>query len=133
MTTDADREAMHITVRGQAVVSDTDLAPADCKPSVTVDISNRLKHILKIQNQTNAGVKSGRPGGVRGAQVWRKYGATPEADAEMEMVGVASRTQFVIEYPIEEGGKQVQYMLRWVGANGSKGPWSETESATIAA
>lgn len=132
-TTNADREAMHITVPGQASTSDMNLGPADCKPIATIDIGNRLKHVLRVQNQTNAGVKSGRPGGTLGAEIWRKFGEAPASDAEMQMVGIATRTQFVIEYPIEDGGKQVNYMMRWVDSKGNTGSWSETVSATVAA
>lgn len=32
-----------------------------------------------------------------------------------------------------EIGQTVHYMARWVGKNGSKGPWSETVSATVPA
>ena len=35
--------------------------------------------------------------------------------------------------PGADAGKPVYYLLRWVGARGEKGPWSETETATIAA
>lgn len=131
-TTDADRQALQITVPGSLAEAGADL-PADDKPMATIDISNRLKHVFKIQNQTLSGVKSGKPAGALGAEIWRKIGDAPASEAELMMVGIATRSQFVIEYPMEEGGKQVNYMMRWVNTKGEAGSWSETQSVTIAA
>jgi hypothetical protein len=132
-TSDADREALGITVRGREGFAEAGLNPADDRPLATIDISSRLKHVFKVQNQTAAGVKSGRPAGTLGAEIWRKVGTTPATAEELTLVGIATRSQYVIEYPLEDGGKQAHYMLRWVNAKGETGSWSDTESATIAA
>lgn len=132
-TTDADREALGITVRGASGFAEADLNPADDRPLATIDISSRLKHVFKVQNQTSTGVKSGRPAGTLGAEIWRTVGPTPATEDDLSLVGIATRSQYVIEYPFEDGGKQAHYMLRWVTSKGETGSWSETESATIAA
>jgi hypothetical protein len=133
VTTDADREALGITVRGGYSSSDAELNPNDDRPAPTIDISNHLRHVMKIQNQTSNGVKSGKPVGALGAEIWRKVGNAPVSDSELTMVGIATRTQFVVEYPMEDGAKQAHYRLRWVNAKGETGAWSDTQSATIAA
>lgn len=75
----------------------------------------------------------------------------------MRFLSVDTRTPYVIDYPVEDGGKTAQYMLRWVAPTGDKGPlaldgplrtksavaqrrglaacqgWSETASATTRA
>jgi hypothetical protein len=38
-----------------------------------------------------------------------------------------------VTFPIEQGGKQAAYLVRWISATGEPGPWGETTLATIAA
>ncbi len=45
------------------------------------------------------------------------------------VLSIDTHTPYVVGYPGEAG----RYMLRWVGATGEKGSWSETASATIGA
>jgi hypothetical protein len=132
-TTDADREALRIPLRGGAGLAEAGLNPNEDRPMATIDISNHLKHVLKIQNQTSSGVKGGKPAGALGAEVWRKVGVAPQSDTDLTMVGIATRVQYSIEYPMEEGGKQAHYRLRWVNSKGEVSSWSDTESVTIAA
>ncbi len=131
-TTDADREALGITIRG-AGTSDMPLPTNDDKPIALVDVSSRLKHVIRIQNQTSVGVKKAKPAGAMGAEVWVKVGETPSGPSDMQLIGLATRSPYVVEYPDDNGGKQAHYAMRWVTSKGEKGSWSETESATIAA
>lgn len=132
-TTDADREGLGITIRKQASSSDAPVDPSGDKPMALIDITSRLTHVLKIKNLTSAGVKSGKPSNVVGCEVWRKLGEAPVGPGEMELVGIATRTQYVVDYLDGDGGKQAYYALRWINGRGEKGSWSETESATVAA
>ena len=132
-TTNADREALKITVPSAPVESGAVLEPSDDKPLATVDISNRLKHTFKIQNQTLSGVKNGKPAGAMGAEIWVKIGEPPTGPSDTQLVGIATRTTFVLEFSDDKAGKQAYYMMRWITPKGEVGSWSETLSATIAA
>jgi len=132
-TTNADREALKITVPSAPVESGAVLEPSDDKPLATVDISNRLKHTFKIQNQTLSGVKNGKPAGAMGAEIWVKIGEPPTGPSDTQLVGIATRTTFVLEFSDDKAGKQAYYMMRWITSKGEAGSWSETLSATIAA
>jgi hypothetical protein len=130
--TEAQREAMRLVPPAYSGPGG-DLGMQDETPSATIDIGNRLKHVMRIQNQTSSGVQNGRPSGVLGAEVWAKVGMAPADPSEMQLVGFATKSQLSVDYSGADAGKQVYYALRWVTPNGEKGNWSETESATIAA
>lgn len=133
-TTDEAREAMGITVQGaSSSITVSGLLVSDDRPMATIDVSNRLKHVMKFQNQTSLGVRSGKPSGTVGCEVWRKVGENPSGPGEMQLVGLALRASYVIEYVDGDGGKTAHYALRWVNSKDEKGSWSETASATIAA
>jgi hypothetical protein len=51
----------------------------------------------------------------------------------VQYVDTIKSGRYTIEYPGDDVGKSVYYQLRWIGSKGEKGPWSEIESATIAA
>jgi len=44
-----------------------------------------------------------------------------------------TRTPYTLDFAGADGGKNANYLLRWVNPTGEKGPWSETASATIGA
>jgi hypothetical protein len=115
------------------LVQTTSLETSDEKPFAVIDISNRLKHVLGVGNQTITGTSRAKPSNAVRAEVWRKLGDPPSGDSDVEYVGLATRSPFTIEYAADESGKTAHYMMRWVGSDGEKGSWSETESATIAA
>jgi hypothetical protein len=130
-TTDDDRRAMGITVPGAALsVAGEPLAET---PLAVIDISNRQKHVMRIGNNTSSGIRKGKPAGALGAEVYVKLGTAPSGVGDMQLVGIATKSKFEIEYPDDEAGKQAYYQLRWVTSAGEKGNWSEVESATIAA
>jgi len=59
----------------------------------------------------------------------------PAGLSELSFLSVDTRTRYVADYPVEDGGKgkATHYMLRWAATTGEKGPWSKTASATIGA
>ena len=102
-------------------------------PVARISVGSRLKHVSRISNQTGCKTAKARPSGTRGCEVWRKIGDVPAGPHEMEYVDLITRNPFVVEYPMQDAGKQVYYVCRWVRTNGEKGSWSSTESATVAA
>jgi hypothetical protein len=131
-TTDADRAGLGITIRSTAMVPTADTPPAD-RPVAFIDIGQRRKHTLRVANSTSMGATKAKPSWAFGCEVWRKVGEVPTGDGDIEYVGVWTRSPFLVDYPTEDAGKSVHYMLRWVSKKGKTGGWSETESATIAA
>jgi hypothetical protein len=131
-TTLAQREALGI-VSSSFATATPDLGASDDTPLALVDIGNRLKHVLTVKNISDGEVKKAKPAGAIGCEVWRKVGAAPTGPADMQLLGVAPKSPYTIEYADEDAGKTAYYALRWINSKGEKGSWSETESATIAA
>lgn len=102
-------------------------------PLPIIDISSRLKHVIRVQNETLSGTSKAKPVGAIGCEIWRKIGDAPVGPEDMEYVDMTTHSSYIIEYAAEDGGKMAHYLLRWVGSGGEKSSWSETESATIAA
>ncbi len=127
---DAERAAMGITVPD--TVATAAAVPAT-RPLVTVDTSQRLRHVIGFADEATP-TRKAKPKGVMGAEIWVKIGDPPPTDPnELSFLSVDSRTPYTADYPGADGGKTAHYMLRWVNTNGDKGPWSETASATIGA
>jgi|GEM_PF-800328 len=128
-TTDDDRDRMRIPVHARQTSQSVDVF-AD-RPVPIIDINNRLIHVIRARNIVGEIVSNARPAWAIGCEIWRTIGDAPGQTPEY--VDMIRSGRFVIEYPPTEGGKQVHYIMRWVGAKGEKGPWSEPESVTIAA
>ena len=127
------RAALGITLKNTgSSVSTNSLEISDDRPLAIIDVSSRLRHVLRVENETSTGTSRARPAGAFGCEIWRKVGEAPVGTEDMEFVDTITRSPFVMEYPQEAAGKMVHYKLRWKGTK-SKSSWSETESATIAA
>lgn len=131
-TTDGMRAELGLSVRDGANGVEP-LPVSHNTPKAIISINSRMRHVLRVFNQTGTSTAKSRPAGTRGCEVWRTIGNMPESMAEMEYVDLITRNPFVIDYSGEDAGKQAHYVLRWVSTSGEKGPWSATESATIAA
>ena len=127
---DTEREAMGITV---ADTTATAAAEPASRPLVSVDTSQRLRHVIAFVDE-NTPTRKAKPKGVMGVELWVKIGdPVPTDPAELTFLAVDTRTPYTADYGGEDGGKTAHYMLRWVNTTGEKGPWSETASATIGA
>jgi hypothetical protein len=131
-TTDADRAALGITIRSTAMVP-TGETDGD-RPVGFIDINQRAKHVLRVENSTEMGASKAKPSWAFGCEVWCKIGEPPASDgSDLQYVGVMTRNPHTVTHGAEDVGKTVHYMLRWVDKKGTPGHWSETQSATIAA
>lgn len=131
-TTDADRAALGITIPSTTVQTTT-ISETD-RPVAFIDVGQRSKHLVKVENSTTAGASKARPAWAMACEIYRKFGDLPASDgSDLEYVGLTTRGRAVIEYPAVDAGKTVHYMFRWVSRTGEPGSWSETESATVAA
>lgn len=131
-TTDGHRQGMQIPVRGTNGGA-VNIVTEHNAPQAIVDISQRLKHVLRIENKSSTGTGKAKPKGVRHVEIWRKMGGDPNDFTGFEFCKTASRSPVVIDYTDGEGNQSVHYRLRWVDGKGKYSPWSNVQSATIAA
>ena len=103
------------------------------RPTAALDIGQRLKHTLRIMNQTPKGTRRARPANLMGCEIWCKIGDRPSGPEDMRYVDCTRRNPVVVKFSAADAGKQAYYKLRWVSRRGEKGDWSPTQSATIAA
>jgi hypothetical protein len=128
--TDAQRAALGITVPG---MNPTPSGPPESRPLVTIDCSQRLRHLIGFTDETTP-TRRAKPAGVLGAEIWVKVGGTAPTDpSELRFMGLSTRAPFTAEFAGTDGGQIAYYWVRWVNNTGEKGPWSETASATIGA
>lgn len=129
---DAERGALGITIPdaggGGPVPAPT------TRPLITVDCSQRLRHVIGFMDETTPTTKA-KPAGVVGAEVWVKVlpvSEPPPTDpAVFTFIALDTRTPYTLDFPGTDGGKNAHYILRWANSTGQRGPWSETVSATI--
>ncbi len=127
--TDTIRADFRITVPDE---ERTAPPPPETRPIGSVDFSQRLRHTLRLADQSEPTRRS-KPEGVATAEIWLKIGDEAGGPADYRLLDKTTETRFTAEYPETEGNKTAHYLLRWVNSRGEKGPWSETVSATIAA
>ena len=127
---DTERQAMGITVVDTVA---TAAAVPVSRPVVTVDTSQRLRHVIAFVDEATP-TKKAKPAGVMGAELWVKIGDPAPVDPdELTFLSLDTRTPYTADYTGADAKKTAHYMLRWVNTKGEKGPWSETASATIGA
>ena len=127
---DTERAAMGITVPD--TVGTAAAVPAT-RPLVTVDTSQRLRHVIAFVDEATP-TRKAKPAGVMGVELWVKIGDPAPVDpSELTFLSVDTRTPYVTNFDGADGNKVAHYMLRWESTRGETGPWSETASATIGA
>ena len=81
--------------------------------------------------------RKAKPAGVLGAEIWVNIlpvgQPTPTDPASFNFVALDTRTPYTLDFAGADGGKNANYLLRWVNPTGEKGPWSETATATVGA
>lgn len=128
-TTDTQRQALGITARDLNPTANT-LAPGAVaqltRPKISVDTSQRLQHVLKLEDSDEASRRR-RPEGATGCEIFSRI----VSDAPWQYLDVARKLSHVIRYEQAQANMVVQYQCRWVYRDGTKGPWSEVVAATI--
>ncbi len=127
---DTERAALGITVPDRVA---TAVVPPATRPVVSVDTSQRLRHVISFADESTP-TRKAKPEGVRGAQIWVKVGDPAPVDpGELTFLATDTRTPYTADFDGADGGKTAHYMVRWESTRGETGPWSETASATIGA
>ena len=131
LTSDADREAMHLNVPSTAQTASLD----DSKPVAELEKVDGLVHHVRLTNSETG--KKARPHGATGIEVRMKVlahdepvPATPEA---LPMIGVSTASKWEQPFTDADACKRAAWGFRYIGSNGQKGPWSTVVSGTIAA
>jgi len=100
------------------------------RPELGVDFSQFTQHRISAHDSETK--SAGKPDHVLGFELWRKIGGTTEPSFEdMELVGLVTRTPYVVEYASVFRGEMAWYLGRWVNTRGEHGPKSEIISAII--
>jgi hypothetical protein len=129
-TTDAIRAELDIPKRD---ATPTAPAPLTSRPVVTIDFSQRGQHTLEYRDSETPNSRA-RPANATGCEIRRFIGtASPAGTGQYEYLETDRSSPFTVHYTDADAGKIASYILRWINANGDKGPWSETVSATITA
>jgi len=128
--TDTDRQAMGIAIRD---VPKRVPAEPGTRPVVHLQMRQRLQHEVHFFDESS-GTRSGRPRGMRGAEVWVKVGGDvpPVSLEEMRFVDLATRSPMVVEFDTKDAGGTAWYWVRWVNTQGEKGPFGAVTMGTIA-
>jgi hypothetical protein len=108
----------------------TPAPPITTHPKLEVAYKQLQQHILTARDEE--GKSAAKPKYAAGFEIWRKVGgATPTAETDWQMVGMALRSPHTLSYNEEESGLRVYYRARWINTRGVPGPWSKIESAVI--
>lgn len=128
--TDAMRAEFGLPVRD---TTPTAPAPLTSRPVVTIDFSQRGQHKLEYRDSETPNSRA-RPANATGCEIRRHVGtAPPDGTSAFEYLDTDQSSPYTVAYTDADAGKVASYILRWVHANGNRGPWSETVSATITA
>ena len=72
-----------------------------------------------------------------GAEIWVNIVAvgdpTPGDPDTFRFVALDTKTPYTLDFAGADGGKNANYLMRWVNPTGEKGPWSETATTTVGA
>jgi hypothetical protein len=111
----------------------TPVGPPTTRPAISVDTTQRLRHILNFRDDS-PGAGRGKPAGVLGCEIWVKIGGTAPTDvSECSYLATDTRSPYSRDYDGGDADKTAHYMCRWVSTRHEPGPWAETFSATITA
>lgn len=127
--TDADRRDMGIPIKDE---QPTPVGPVATQPSAAVKLAGTLQHEVRFVDAATS-TKRAKPAGVVGCEVWVKIGEPPVSESEFRFLGLTTASPYLAEYTLADAGKTAHYRLRWVSSGGTCSPWSDIESATIAA
>ena len=130
-TTDAQRQALGITVHDTVLSPASKAALAASRPWASVDTSQRLRHTIEFRDAATKDRRA-KPAGMKGCEIWVRIGTAPSnPPADMQFLALDTATPYLAEYSLADAGKVAYYMLRWVNTKDEKGAWSETVEATI--
>ena len=104
-------------------------APATA-PFGLVDYA-RLKHLIHFRDSETPDRKA-KPAGMQGCEIWRYTGNTPPvSDKDFDYLATDTDSPYTANYDLQDAGKKVYYLLRWLSKSGERGEWSETIEATV--
>ena len=110
----------------------TPLAAPDSEPYIMVEIKRSRVHVITILDAQDSMMRT-KPEGVAGAEIWFFIGDAEFFDEKnYRYIGTATRRRFSHTHEVEDIGKEVHYVVRWVNRRGARGGWSNNTSAIIA-
>jgi hypothetical protein len=111
----------------------TPVPPPATKPIVTILEKDNKVHVIRLADETTPN-KRARPVGTSGAEVYSFVGPNPPGDLEgWRFEGIASRSDFDVDFNSDDVGKVATIVARWFNRKGEVGPVSNPITGTIAA
>lgn len=105
--------------------------PPVTRPVALIDSSRSLCHEIHLVDEETP-KHTGKPAGVKGVEIWVKTGSEPPAGLnEMTILALDSSSPHEVRYDASEAGQTAYYLLRWIGEDETKGPWSSLFGAGI--
>ena len=107
--------------------------PPSTRPIVLVDTAKPGCHSLHFLDENTPRV-IGKPAGIEAVEIWAKLGDGPPASPqELVLLARDTHSPHLVQYSSAQIGQTAYYQLRWINAQGDKGPWSELFSAPVIA
>jgi hypothetical protein len=101
------------------------------RPVLTVDHSQRLKHVVSFRDE-NGGSSKAKPVGALGCKIFRKIGTVaPTSANDCTFLGMDSASPFDAMFDAGDAGKSAFYIGVWTARSGADSPESAVVSATI--
>lgn len=101
------------------------------RPLALIDSSRSLCHTIHLVDEETP-KHAGKPAGVTGVEIWVKTGnEPPRGMQEMTILALDSGSMHEVCYAPSDAGRVAYYLLRWIGQDETKGPWSSLFCADI--
>lgn len=108
----------------------TDAPAPSSAPFGLIDYG-KLKHTIHFRDAA-APDRKAKPAGMQGCEIWHFIGtAAPLSEKDFSYLATDTNSPYEVTYEMEDAGKKVFYLLRWLSKSGERGEWSETLEATI--
>ena len=105
-------------------------APSPSSAPVGTIEYGKLKHTIEFYDSVSE--SKAVPKGMKGCEIWRYIGTTaPTSEEDFRYLATDTDSPYTAYYKMEDAGKKVWYMLRWISNRNETGEWSETIEATV--
>lgn len=123
-----DREHMGITIKSD---QRTPAPVPTSSPIGRIDYSRRMLHLIYFSDSESS--SRGKPEGVYGCEIWIKRGGEePKSNTEFTYLAIDTKSPYQMSFTLEDIGKRMYYLSRWINTRGETGPWSIIISAVVA-
>jgi hypothetical protein len=111
----------------------TTIGAPTTRPLGRAELAPNHTIIIHFGDETTP-LRSAKPEGVQGCQVWSCVADAPPADPSgYTFLALDTRTPYTDVHPSAHAGKNVHFLLRWQNAKGDTGAWSDVITVRLPA